>query len=676
MPHSPNTALTTLADRLIIRHLRVSVPNTKMRQNIQQGLTPEPLLQKRMRCVAVVGASASAPLMKRGDALATQLERRFNDQDAARRAELFRLQRVYKLDGDDFETRLAALSRTPEVTQEVKATIAEWYAYRHPTILGYELLSHLLKHRFLDAILSFNFDELLDQSLDDELGSDGYRRLVSDRDCANVESDPDKDTYLPLYNKLHGTATEPDSLRLTREAYYKLPQQLMEVVQGLLKSQFTAVVNVGSAMTGFDLHRLLRIPEELEVYDLSPLSVERSVRDEITSERENPLPDSLQQNEPRPPAKFFLPAEELTRKRSCDRWLKDLVREIEYRSGKGASPDDLASLVKFRSVDRHEAVAHVLGPESTLSRWTEHPKRWRADYVDYLRKRTIVELAFSGAKARGLAQLSWLATDRSGIYYELYRREGGREVDGWNTLRSAAGLDENQWLPDVVESQPHLCDPEAGPTLDEQGDWSLREFVPREHARHVATHIGKSHDGSESRLANTLRKLQLGSEVEIQATDDRVCAKAFDSPLTLPTVTSLRVFSLDLFRDLDPQDEVYISCETGEWLLSDEEMVSRLENQELVEILTAFDFKSKGLKKRFGNRLRIHHIDPWRHNRHMTIVCKANVPMRAIYFARRLRTPMITPVYLDRPADAERVKRTFDLMRAEVPSPPNTDLVA
>jgi hypothetical protein len=60
----------------------------------------------------------------------------------------------------------------------------------------------------------------------------------------------------------------------------------------------------------------------------------------------------------------------------------------------------------------------------------------------------------------------------------------------------------------------------------------------------------------------------------------------------------------------------------------------------------------------------------------MTIVCKANVPMRAIYFARRLRTPMITPVYLDRPADAERVKRTFDLMRAEVPSPPNTDLVA
>jgi hypothetical protein len=30
---------------------------------------------------------------------------------------------------------------------------------------------------------------------------------------------------------------------------------------------------------------------------------------------------------------------------------------------------------------------------------------------------------------------------------------------------------------------------------------------------------------------------------------------------------------------------------------------------------------------------------------------------------------MITPVYLSQPADAERVKRTFDLMRAEIPTP-------
>lgn len=40
--------------------------------------------------------------------------------------------------------------------------------------------------------------------------------------------------------------------------------------------------------------------------------------------------------------------------------------------------------------------------------------------------------------------------------------------------------------------------------------------------------------------------------------------------------------------------------------------------------------------------------------------------MRAVYFARRLRTPLITPVYLKSSTDAARVKRTFDLMRNEI----------
>ncbi len=49
----------------------------------------------------------------------------------------------------------------------------------------------------------------------------------------------------------------------------------------------------------------------------------------------------------------------------------------------------------------------------------------------------------------------------------------------------------------------------------------------------------------------------------------------------------------------------------------------------------------------------------------MTIVCRGSQPMRAVYFARRLRTPIVTPVYLKEVKDAERVKRAFDLMLAE-----------
>ncbi len=664
--------LTDLADQLLIRHLRVSIPADDVRLQLGKAHRPEPLLERKLRCVAVVGAGASAALFARGVALADELEEKFSSpNDKEREAELFRLQRVYKLDPAEFETRLAALGRTPEITQHIRQTIADRYGYRHPTILGYELLAHLLKHRFLDAIISFNFDELLDQSLDDELGVDGYHRLVSDRDCACAVENPDDPDYLPLYVKLHGTASEPDSLRFTQEAYYALPRKMTDVVETLFEGDRCVILNVGFGMSGLDLHRLLRVPQELAIYDLSPMPLTEDVRDDIASERSTPLNDSLRVGEDREEPTFALLSDDshsAGEHVSCDEWMKRLVDQIEQRSGNGVGRERLASLVRFRSVDRHEAIADVLGPAATLRSWIQNPEKHRGDYVDYLKRRTIVELALSGAKARGLAQLSWLAIDRCGTYYELYRREArraGLKVSSWNVVRSAAGLDENKWLPDVVESQPDLCATKAGPTLD-GGEWALRAFLPKALAAHVVNQIGSTRPATKARLAKALANLQEGSEIEIQPVDDRVCSKAFDSPLVLPTVTALDVFTKWLFNDLDEDNEVYISCETGEWLIENEAMGELLFKQNHVEVITAFQFKGKALDDKYGGKLRISTHNPWRHNRHMTVVCRGGVAYRAVYFARRLRTPVITPVYLEHARDAARIKHAFDLMRQEI----------
>jgi hypothetical protein len=655
----------------MLRNLQVSVPrDLELRHELQHGRRSEQMFERRMRCVAVVGAGASAPLHRRGAQLAKELVKRETDKHAYDE-ELSRLHRVYGLDIEDFETKLAALSRTPQTDQRVREHVSREYADRHPTVLGYELLAHLLKHRFLDAVISFNFDELLDQSLDDELGVGGYRRLVSDRDCGEVVHDPDASNYLPLYIKLHGTATEADSLRLTRDAYYRLPQKLMEVVGGLLKSEMTVIVSLGSAMTGFDLHRLLRIPKELEVYDLSFEALSGTVCSEIADERLRAKDDSIFKGERRRKPVFKLLPDELppkSKRFGCDQWMEALADEIEERSSKGkkADPKDLLSQVRFRSVDRHIAVARLLGEDQTLGRRNDVPERDRdSDYLEYLRRRTIVELAFSGAKARGLAQVSWLAVDRSGAYYDLYRRIGGDKP--WSVLRAAAGLDENGWLPDVVESQEDLCgkDPVATRTTD--GRWNLRQFDHTALAKHVGAKIGKSGSRDQKILREVLQELQEGSEVEIQATDDQVCSKAFDSPLILPTITALRVFSASLFKDLEPEDEVYISCETGEWLLDDPVTTEKLLRQNTVYVATAFDLKRGDLDEMYEGRLKHKVINPWRHNRHMTVVCSGRAPSRAVYFARRVRSPLITPVYLDKPKDARRVKRTFELMCIEEP---------
>jgi hypothetical protein len=50
----------------------------------------------------------------------------------------------------------------------------------------------------------------------------------------------------------------------------------------------------------------------------------------------------------------------------------------------------------------------------------------------------------------------------------------------------------------------------------------------------------------------------------------------------------------------------------------------------------------------------------------MTIVCRGSQPWQAVFFARILRTPLITPVYLKSPADADRVKGAFDLMLKQI----------
>ncbi len=192
--------------------------------------------------------------------------------------------------------------------------------------------------------------------------------------------------------------------------------------------------------------------------------------------------------------------------------------------------------------------------------------------------------------------------------------------------------------------------------------------MPKALAEHVLNQIGNSQitRNSKRSFIQALTELQSSSEIEILATDDRVCSKAFNSALTLPTATAMSVFTTGLFRNIMPHDEVYISCETGEWLLEDEVMFELLSKQDRVEVITAFDFKYGDLDTKYQGKLVHHFIGPWRHNRHMTIVCRRQSPWRAVYFARRLRTPLITPVYLKDPEDAARLKRAFDLMRHEI----------
>lgn len=275
-----------LAEMLIARHINVSIPDHELRGDLfEEDSKFWDRCQKKFRCIAVVGAGASAPVLARGNDLASGLIERFNIGQALVEAEKERIARITAVDPTDFEAQLSAIGQTLGNSRHVRAAISDLYRVRHPSVLAYEMLAHLLKHRFLDAIISMNFDELLDQSLDDELGVGEYQRIVSDRDCVDVNSDVSAPDYIPLYIKLHGTASEPESLRFTRESYYDSPVQVGTVAARLFQIPECIVLNIGFGMASFDLHRLLAIPDRLSLYNLSHEPLSQKARKAIKRER-------------------------------------------------------------------------------------------------------------------------------------------------------------------------------------------------------------------------------------------------------------------------------------------------------------------------------------------------------------------------------------------------------
>ncbi len=661
--------LRQLADRLIARHIRIAVPDLEVRDQLVargEARYDVELVEREMRCIAVVGAGASDAVLKRSKELADELEAEFGRDDD----ELERVRLVNNLESVDvdFEARLVALSKSPAAERKVREKISELYGVRYPSLLGYELLAHLLKHRFLDAIVTFNFDELLDQSLDDELNANEYVKVISERDCTDIVSDPEQSDYVPLYVKLHGTASEPDSLRYTPQSYYALPPRILTVVRDLMRCDNCVVVNIGSNLGSFDFQRLLRIPRDLKVFNVGRLPVPASVVRKIDAERMQALHDdeagggdgepvapqqavSCSGHAGAPDVDWLLDCN--ARGEGCDRLMSRLTKKIRDKTDRRSD-----GLVDFRSVRRHRTIARLLGPETLHRGWLDDPRWARREWTEYCRRRAILELAFAGAKARGLLSMGPLALDRPARYFERYCRLTEGHGDDWHKLCAAAGLIESRHTPDVLHSLRELrLDRDAD---DDGADRRLNAFDLNALALHVLARIKNPvKDSDVVKLRETFRVLQERAEIEFHMRDDRVCSKAFEQPATLPTSTSRRAYTWLMLQDLKPQDEVHVCAETGNWLLYDRVKVL-LKECGVIRVLLAFDSERGALEEHYGDRIKIAVVDPWRHNRHMTIVCREGHPTSAIYFARRLRAPVVTAVYLKNTRDVVRLMRLYD----------------
>jgi len=641
-----------LADALLARHLQASWPeSTRSIPSWFPDRAPA-RHEDSLRVVAVVGAGASHPMESIADELADQLEEELDPNSDDRKVELDRLENVFGLDPNHFETRLTAICRTPEAERKVRERISERYRHRHPSLLTYELLAHLLHHRFLDAIVSFNFDELLDQAIEDELGPNEYTRVVTERDCR-----PEVPTGTPLYVKMHGTASEPDSLRFTRERYYWTPKSIVELVEREFDVEHLVLVNVGFRLASFDFQYLLRKPNQLRIYHLDPRPLATEVEGEIETQRQR---ERERQKVQRPATYdeaevFDFSQHDPKDKREADEsFLPTLMGQVIDALKKRCEADD-SGPAAWRSTLRHKAVVEIL-----QSAPIETPEQ----YAAYLRRRTILELAFAAARGRGVLAIASMVDDRCGRYYDLYKREAGEDADTWDKVCRASGLKESkQWANTYVLAK----DLRKTIRNDNPKDThQIRPSNPRELAKYVMQSMNASSREAEltELLEDTIGFLQKETEIEVHARDDRVCSKIFVNPVTLGTFSALRGWTRHLLESTPEYNEILAITETGDWLLQpgmlgpfkEHWKVNRTAGKRPIKFLVAFDQNLKGAERLITRK----HL-PWgRHNRHMTIVCKDGQPRAAIYFVRRLRAPTVTPVFLSDQVDLRRIKKAFD----------------
>lgn len=700
-PHKKHKWLHPLADLLIARHINASIPDHELKREL---LADAPEMwnhtERKFRCIAVVGAGASAPVLKRGDDLAKGLMQRFRVDEAAIQGERERLQRITAVNPEEFEAQLSAIGQTMGGDRRVRSAISELYQVRHPTIQAYELIAHLLKHRFLDAVISMNFDELLDQSLDDELGVGEYQRIVSDRDCVSVQTNELAVDHLPLYIKLHGTASEPESLRFTRESYYDSPVQVGAMAAELFQVPECVVINVGFGMGSFDLHQLLAMPEKLWLFDLSKEKLDKKAIKAIKRERKARLkyPSDSQDCARKKQKPFFKLVND--RQDLCDTLLTALLAHVDKRGKKLLKKTP--GVINLRSVRRHDAVVNLLGPESGPgrrlvdlprsaddTRFSLDPAARAANpdavYAGYLFRRSVLELALAMARGRGLVSVGTLAIDRGGHYFDAYRRRAIECPVSWQELYTLVGFKQSEGVPDVFEATKEIQTPSRRPGGPSEKRL-LRQMVPgkteKKRAKkrndaewqklpgldipqlveRVLPHIVDDPDSNDKHsLTDALERLYNGTEYELHSRDDRVCTKTFERPLTLKTLSAFDAYSFKVVTHIkENESTIDIISETGDWLRKREESLGdHLRSAKKIRLIVAFLCDVPYLYRLFPN-IEIKFQQPWHHNRHMVVMKDPSGSSAAIYFARHHRTPYVTPVFVRRRDDVEIVHTAFE----------------
>ena len=610
-------SLSELATCLVQNHLRVSLEPSEWDKLVKKNI----LFDRRERRVIVIvgaGASHSAGLPLGKEAL-ENLKAMTTIPSPALEAELERLTQTYNLDRGAFETNLRALSASAFDAQKLRDNLQQMYNRRFMPVLGYEILAHMMKHRFLDAIINFNFDELLDQSIGDELDQEEYHNILSDGDCPDDSELQGTSLEIPFYIKPHGTASHKSTLRFTREDYYGLPLDIQRIMKHLLTDRPVVLLVVGFGMQSLELNRILD--------DVKSGSMIFHINRENPSE--NKLSSNFEENNLLDVNKFD----------GVSGVLKTLWKIV------------LSSFLK--PYEPRDITRHILVAQTFSSKISE------SNVEKYLKGRTVVELCLTVAKCKGLINMSLLASDRSGKYFDQYKLHNGSanlyDICKQIGLKDIGYSREALRLMKGEEQKPKiLSEKDFNAEIDFLYERVLDNLDP-ENRNHLAREL----------FRESLLELYKGWEVELRYNPRRAYARIFRSPKPIRTSTALKFYTNQILKK-DWNYALFVA-ETGQFLTAthiiQQIKQKRRKNPTLKIYLIVADLSREDkLRNAYGDIIAdIRRLPWWEHNRHMTVLVDSNyIPFAGIYFSRRMRSANIFPVLLDNIDDTHTVLESFN----------------
>lgn len=176
--------------------------------------------------------------------------------------------RLGDLSSITFEQLLTLVYGSKEKEQEY---VAEWLGRNIPDVytskvkylpsIAYEFVSHLMGNGLVRYVINFNYDEILDKVIDDELGKGKCCRIVTTEEFERLSIRLDKgESWDDISNyflfKPHGTRSMRGTLRFRVEDVFRFEKPKANVLKDVFKESL--IIMVGYGAEDLDFQSLFR----------------------------------------------------------------------------------------------------------------------------------------------------------------------------------------------------------------------------------------------------------------------------------------------------------------------------------------------------------------------------------------------------------------------------------